>query len=113
MNRFRLVALAIVLATAMLPGQAAVAQLASAAPSLHAALPTFAGTWSLIRQWFGGTQPNCGPTIDPGGGCAGSAPQPAPPRVQCGHTGDPAGGCTGALPQRPAAARAGQSLRHG
>jgi hypothetical protein len=138
MNRFRLVALAIVLATAMVPGQVAVAQLAPPAPSLHASLPTLSETWSLIRQWFGGTQLNCGPTIDPTGGCAGNAPQPSPPRVQCGPTGDPTGGCAGsapqpspprvqcgpmgdptggcagaALPQRPAAGRGVRPSRHG
>jgi hypothetical protein len=114
MNRFRLVALAIVLATAMLPGQAAVAQLTPLAPSLQASLPTLSQTWSVIRQWFGGAQLNCGPGIDPSGGCAGSAPRPSPPRVQCGPMGDPSGGCAGAaLPQRPAAGRAGQTSRHG
>ena len=138
MNRFRLVALAMVLATATLPGRAAVAELAPLALSLPASLPTLSETWSLIRQWFGGTQPTCGPMIDPSGGCAGSAPHRTTPRVQCGPMGDPSGGCAGsarhtakphvdcgpggdplggcagsALPQRPAAGRAGRPGSHG
>jgi hypothetical protein len=100
MQRFRFVALPMVLATALWLPRAAIAEVTSPVASMSGspAVTALSRGWNLIRQWLGGTHVNCGPTIDPLGGCAGSPPHTAKPRVDCGPTADPLGGCAGSAP---------------
>ena len=119
MLRPRLIVLALLLAPALRPMPAAAAAAsppASGAPAVLLSAAALWEPWALLGDWLGRFRTDCGPGIDPLGGCTGNTPGTKGPaaaqredrssarpaggrfRLACGAPGDPYGGCTAPSP---------------